>query len=645
MVTFNPLKQTMFKATSLKTLIAVVSFLLLNQKLIAQCSGNVLFYEDFGGGLSSPLTGPRLPAGITTYTFDSLGLVDDGQYGIRKTTADIATGQRQFNTWHIGTDRSGGNMMIVNADFTTGKFYETTVNNLCSGSQLFFSAWVANLIPFGNTGSPLDPVLRFEIASAVTGTVLSSSVTPAIPRFSSFTWTQYGFNFSLPSGESSVILRIFNNQVGGLGNDLCLDDIEFTLCGPAMSSTVSGTLLNTNDACAGSNVNMNINVAGGFYSNPAYQWQFNNGSGWTNIPAATTPNLSLTNIQKADSGNYRLLVAEAININSNNCRSVSAPVPLHVFAPVAPMLQSNAPVCEASDLLLNVPVDAIAYIWTVNGTPLNMSNDTLRVSNATTGNSGMYHVRLITKGGCSSTDSIAVLVQPNLLQRTIPPDTLLCDAQTLDVDAQQPTAVSYLWNDGTTAAQRTLFATGIYSLLTSDGVCDRTDNFTITRNFTPTVQLIADTTLCMNEPLLLNATHPLAEFYLWNNNATDSSITVTLPGTYSVVVGNGCGIAVDDITVDFKDCADVIFVPNAFTPNGDRLNDILNAKVYFRIDEFEFRIFNRWGQLIFSTNDVTAGWDGLMNNQKAPPGQYAWTIRYKRNDKTFTQKGTLLLIP
>ena len=123
MVTFSPLKQTMYKAFSLKSLIAVVSFLLLYQGSIAQCTGNVLFYEDFGGGLSSPLTGSRLPSGVTTYTFDSLGLVEDGQYGIRKTTADIATGGRQFGAWHIGTDRSGGNMMIVNADFTTGKHY------------------------------------------------------------------------------------------------------------------------------------------------------------------------------------------------------------------------------------------------------------------------------------------------------------------------------------------------------------------------------------------------------------------------------------------------------------------------------------------------------------------------------------------
>jgi gliding motility-associated-like protein len=626
-------------------LVAIVSLCVWSVQSYAQCSSNVLFYENFGGGISSPLTGSRLPAGVTTYAFDSLGTIGDGEYGIRKTTANIATGQSQYSSWLIGNDRSsGGNMMIVNADYTAGKFYETRVDNLCSGSQLYFSAWVANLLRAGSP-DPLDPVLRFEIASAVSGTVLSSFITPSIPRFSSFTWTQYGFNFSLPAGESAVILRIFNNQPGGAGNDLAIDDIEFSLCGANIAPIVNGTMLNTNDACVGSNISISGNVTAVSYTNPAYQWQFNNGSGWVNIPTATTPNLNLNNIQKADSGNYRLLAAEAANINSVNCRSVSPVIPIHVFAPVTPMLYSNAPVCEGKDLLLIVPVNAIAYVWTINGTPLNMSNDTLVGRNVTAANNGLYHVRLITKGGCSSMDSVNVIVQPNPLQRILPFDTLLCDAQTLDVDVQQPTAATYLWNDGTSSAQRTLSIAGTYSLFTTDGVCDRRDSFTIIRNYTPTVQLIGDTTLCVNEPILLNASHPLAEFYLWSTNETDSSITVTSPGTYSVAVGNGCGVAVDDVTIDYKDCADMIFVPNAFTPNDDRLNDVLYAKAYFFVEAFEMKIYNRWGQQIFSTNTLFTGWDGRMNNAKAPPGLYTWTLSYKRNGKLYSQKGTVLLIP
>nr|WP_294906267.1 gliding motility-associated C-terminal domain-containing protein [uncultured Lacibacter sp.] len=627
-------------------IMATIAFLtLLHIQSYAQCSSNVLFYENFGGDLNSPLTGPRLPAGVTTYTFDSLGTIADGEYAIRKTTANIANGQPQYSTWHVGYDRSfSGNMMIVNADYTAGKFYETRVDNLCSGSQLYFSAWVANLLKAGVT-DPLDPVLRFEIASAVTGNVLSDFVTPVIPRFGSFTWTKYGFNFSLPAGENSVILRIFNNQVGGLGNDLALDDIEFTLCGATIAPVVSGTMLNTNDACTGNNVSISTTISGGSYAAPAYQWQFNNGSGWNNIPGANSTSLTINNIQKSDSGNYRLLVAEAVNINSANCRSVSPSIPVHVFAPTPPLLYSNLPVCEAKDLLLVVPVDAIAYIWTINGNPLNLSSDTLRVRNVSAANNGKYHVRLITKGGCSSSDSAIVSIQTNTLQRMVPTDTLLCDAQTLFADAQQAAATSYLWNDGSTDPQRTITNTGTYSVRTSDAVCERIDSFIVSRTYTPTVQLPADTTLCVNEPLTVNAANPLADFYLWSNNVTDSSIIITNAGTYAVALGNACGVAVDEILVAYKDCADMIFVPNAFTPNGDRLNDVLFAKAFFRIEAFDFKIFNRWGQQIFITKDLFTGWDGRMNNQKAPAGQYTWLISYTRNGKLYKQKGTVLLIP
>jgi gliding motility-associated-like protein len=644
MVTFNPLKQTMYKAILRILLLSIVSFLLLSQRSIAQCTGNVLFYENFGGGISSPQAGSRLPAGKTTYAFDSLGLLGDGEYGIRKTTGDLANGQPQYPSWHVGNDHSSGNMMIVNADYTAGKFYETRVDNLCSGSQLYFSAWVANLLRLGSS-DPLDPELRFEISSAVSGTILSSFVTPKIPRFSTFTWTRYGVLFSLPAGENAVILRIFNNQAGGAGNDLALDDIEFTLCGPAMSPIIAGTFQNTSNVCVGATVDMNVNVAAGFYSNPAYQWQFNNGTGWTNIPFATSTALTLNNVQKADSGSYRLLVAEAININTNNCRSVSPIIPLHVFAPQAPLLQSNSPVCEGTDLLLVVPVPALSYSWSFGNTGLSMSNDTLRIRNATVANGGTYRVRLISNGGCTSEDSITTVVQANLLQRTIPVDTLLCDTQTLLVDAQQATATSYLWNDGNTSPQRILSATGTYALLTSDGVCERTDGFVISRNFSPTVNLGPDTSLCYNEALILNATHPLASQYLWNTNATDSTLNITTAGNYAVAVANACGVAMDEIQIDFKDCADVIFVPNAFTPNRDRLNDVLMPKAFFRVEEFEFNIYNRYGQLIFVTKSLSTGWDGMINSQPATPGQYVWTIRYKRNDKIFTQKGTVLLIP
>lgn len=611
----------------------------------AQCSGNILFSENFGGDASSPVVGSPLPAGITSYAFNGTTDVNDGQYSIRKTTANLITGGRQFNAWHIGTDRSGnGNMMVVNADYTAGKFYETRVDNLCLGSKLYFSAWVANLIPLGN-GNPLDPVLKFEITSAVSGATLSTFITPTIPRFSSFTWTQYGVNFTLPPGESSVILRIFNNQGGGLGNDLSLDDIEFSLCGPAIAPVVSGTYQNSNDACIGSNLSITGNVASGFYTTPTYQWQFNDGAnGWVNIPGATTANHSIANAQLSNSGTYRLLVAENGNINSANCRAVSSLIPLNIYAPAVPVLQSNQPVCENDSIRISTTSSALQYLWKNAATVFPSTTNTLLIPAATLADAGTYSLDVVTNGGCTSTGFINVAVQSNQLQRIIPFDDLLCNGMTLFIDADQPGAVSYLWNDGNTSAQRVVADAGVYSLVTSDGVCKRTDSFTITTNVTPVVNLGIDTTLCYNELLVLNAASPVADTYLWSTNVTDSAITVNAAGTYSVSLENRCGIASDDIKILYEDCANIVFVPNAFTPNNDRLNDVLKAKAYFKVDEFSMKIFNRWGQMIFSSNSLLTGWDGTVRSQLAPSGMYTWVIQYKRSNKVYNQKGTVLVI-
>jgi gliding motility-associated-like protein len=387
------------------------------------------------------------------------------------------------------------------------------------------------------------------------------------------------------------------------------------------------------------------NVESGYYLNQVYQWQFNDGvNGWVNIPGAVTPDYTIPNAQTTNSGTYRLLVAESVNINSANCRSVSPLIPINVYAPVVPVLQSNQPVCEKDTLRISTSTNALRYLWKKGPTTFPSATNTLSIPNSLISDAGTYSLDVITNGGCSSFSSITVAVQANQFVRMLPPNTLLCDEQTLDVDAQQPLATSYLWNDGSTSPQRIISNAGTYSLITSDAVCKRTDSFDITRNFTPTVELGNDSILCYNELTTLNAAHPLAEAYLWSTGSTDSSITVNTAGVYSVAVGNQCGVAVEDIAIDYKDCADIIFVPNAFTPNDDRLNDVLYAKAYFRIEEINFKIYNRWGQLIFTSTSLINGWNGKINSQKAPPGMYIWTVQYKRNGKVYNQKGTVLVI-
>jgi gliding motility-associated-like protein len=87
------------------------------------------------------------------------------------------------------------------------------------------------------------------------------------------------------------------------------------------------------------------------------------------------------------------------------------------------------------------------------------------------------------------------------------------------------------------------------------------------------------------------------------------------------------------------------YVPNAFSPNGDGLNDVFRpVPVGMTTTEF-FRVFNRFGDIIFETNKWLRGWDGTYLGRTQPTGTYVWVVKGKdRNGKTVEAKGTVVLI-
>jgi len=116
------------------------------------------------------------------------------------------------------------------------------------------------------------------------------------------------------------------------------------------------------------------------------------------------------------------------------------------------------------------------------------------------------------------------------------------------------------------------------------------------------------------------------------------------PVTLIVKDGIGCSdTAVNNIRV-LKSC--YIAVPNAFTPNGDGLNDYLYPLNAFKADNLEFKVYNRLGQLVFESNDWTKKWDGTINGDPQDAGVYVWTLQYTLRDtgKHIFMKGLSVLI-
>jgi len=128
--------------------------------------------------------------------------------------------------------------------------------------------------------------------------------------------------------------------------------------------------------------------------------------------------------------------------------------------------------------------------------------------------------------------------------------------------------------------------------------------------------------------------------HIYNGPISATVYTITLTVTDSF----GCEKSVSRKTKIYPSC--VLDVPNAFTPNGDGHNDFLYPLNAVKAVNLEFDVFNRWGQLLFRTDNWKKGWDGRFNGQLQPAGTYVWMLRYIDRDtqKQFFRKGTAILI-
>jgi gliding motility-associated-like protein len=115
--------------------------------------------------------------------------------------------------------------------------------------------------------------------------------------------------------------------------------------------------------------------------------------------------------------------------------------------------------------------------------------------------------------------------------------------------------------------------------------------------------------------------------------------------TYAVTAYNDAGCKdQDSVTIHVNPLKD-IFIPTAFTPNNDGVNDNITAAVSYKLDLLEFSILNRWGQVVFTSKEKWKAWDGTINGRPQPTDSYIWIVRVKdRSGKLIVKKGSFLLI-
>jgi gliding motility-associated-like protein len=159
------------------------------------------------------------------------------------------------------------------------------------------------------------------------------------------------------------------------------------------------------------------------------------------------------------------------------------------------------------------------------------------------------------------------------------------------------------------------------------------------------VTIGADTAVCAGSFLKIDAGNSFSS-YQWSNGSTTSFIEVDERNLYWVETtdDNGCKTR-DSIKMEWKACETALWIPDAFTPNGDGKNDKLNINYKGYFLQFEFRIYNRWGQLVFSTKNPRQSWDGSRNGEKLKTDTFIWSCTYQLyGEGKKTAKGTVTVI-
>ena len=357
------------------------------------CEGNLgenIFTEgDFGSGADNILTpNPMIAPG---YIYNTNPPPFDGSYTVSNNTEEWLG---IFPSWLKIGDNSPdpqGYMMVVNASFEPGLFYEQEVDGLCENTLYVFSADVINMIEQG-VGGHIAPNVSFLIDGVqiyTSGDIAQDNQ-----------WNTYGFTFITDPGQTSITLSLRNNAPGGIGNDLAIDNISFRPCGP------EALILPTDieNICEdGDPIDLEATIIGNQYDNPAFQWQesFNGGVTWVDIPGATSSTYTHTNLASGFYYYRYLLAGAQANVSNPKCRVISNVKVVNVV----PKFYS----------LIDTLCEGLSYEF----------------GNSSYSNTGIYVDSLISSLGCDSIVTLDLTIIPDVGIEAI---ILANDPQCFDTD-------------------------------------------------------------------------------------------------------------------------------------------------------------------------------------------------------------------
>ncbi len=448
------------------------------------------------------------------------------------------------------------------------------------------------------------------------------------------------------AGSYTVSLTVTNAN----GSDNTTQTLTVNVCGtnpPTAAFTPSSTNL-----CEGDCIDFTDNSTD---TPTSWSWDFGNGQ--------TSTQQNPTNVCYATAGSYTVTLT-ATNANGSNTTSQIITVTACSGPPTSSFTPSQVNLCEN---------DCISFADNSTGNPTSWSWDFGNGQTSTQQNptnvcfpiSGSYVVSLTVSNSSGTNSSTQTLTVTNCsapqADFSIVDDSICVGdcIEITDLSTNIPTSWNWTFNGGTPASATTsdpglicYDTPGSYTidLTVSNAYGTSSVSLPITVGDYPTIVAAGDTTIDMGGEAILTSLGTGGDYnwvpseYVDCPDCPDVIATPLLTTSFfaQMISPEGC-VSQDTVivTVNFMDIVDV---PNSFSPNGDGLNDILYVKGV-GITDMTFRVYNRYGELIYETTDQKEGWDGTFRGQEENPGVFLWTVEYTLvDDSTTTKSGTITLI-
>jgi len=590
----------------------------------------ILTSETVGPNLISNSEFSQGNTGFTSdYTYTNSNNTE-GQYWVGTNPIPWNPFMSNCNDHSSGT----GNMMMINGSPAAKiKVWSQSIS-VTPNTNYNFSVWISSL----HVANPAN--LHFSINNADLGNNITAGS-------STCQWKQFSSTWNSGNNTSAVISIVNNNTIVD-GNDFALDDIFF---GEVKTKTDSFTV-NVVGLCDSVKItgidkicSSTDTLTYSIYRSPncTQQYSLQVDNEFATVVSQTSASIKLL-FKKNGTTNIKVAYA-------NNCKRVADSLNVSIkFSPTSIDFGPDVITCRDTSLNLNAGDGFISYTWQDGST-----NSSFTITAP-----GNYNVKAQNLCGLQLKDTIRV-IKTFVTPFTVSPlKAIVCIGDSVQFRANGGT--SYAWSPAINFNRPTSSSTkGLinvsqdFTVFISDSICrrDTTIIIPVIASSRANISVIKSNDVnCANDSAILIANGGVS--YTWSPNLyisrnAGNKITVKpYQNTTYIVKGKdelGC-YGQDSVTVFFfKEGDQKLFMPTAFTPNGDGKNEIFRPIFIGPYAKYDFRIYNRWGQLVYESKVPNAGWDGRINGIPQKADVYIFYITAEGGcNGNFVQKGTFALI-